>query len=262
METCPNCGAEIRSTARFCTTCGFRIPERTAGVAESGGSASSWGVAAVESTTTTEAPELVTWPPVRSESIVAAVVESDVVAVADEPPAATTPEPPALVVPAVPEAPGRLASIVDEETINDTTENKVNIALFHIERLQQLVPDITGWSEEQAASVNKAIASLEKSLEGREDDGDPYHGLRETVKTARTRNRDIDVMVALTDRAAEIQDLLAAHDGYSKAVRDSLFALKPAAVDYVAAVKAPARRAPRKRTTRTTTTPAPDSATE
>ncbi|MEZ4498859.1 MAG: hypothetical protein R2839_02105 [Thermomicrobiales bacterium] len=167
----------------------------------------------------------------------------------------------AVVVPApVPmSAPGPAPQVVAEETINDAAANQVNIALFHIERLKQLVPDITGWSEDQAAAVNRAIGALETALKGREDASDPYHGLRETVKAAKTRNRDIDVMVALTDRAAEIEDLLSAHDQYSSGVREALFAIKPAAVNYVAAAtRRPARKSPAKRTRKTaTTTPAP-----
>jgi hypothetical protein len=133
---------------------------------------------------------------------------------------------------------------VAEETINDMAENRVNIALFHIERLRQLVPDITGWSEEQAASVQRAIDALEQSLRGREEDENPFEALRETLKLARRNPRNIDVMVSLTDRAAEIEDLLDAHDQYSHGVREALVAIKPAAVNYVAQTR---RRPPRRR---------------
>jgi hypothetical protein len=132
---------------------------------------------------------------------------------------------------------GPVPDVIAENTINDMAENRVNIALFHIERLRQLVPDITGWSEQQAGSVNTAIFQLETALKGREEAGDPYLALRETVKAAKRRPRDIDVMIALADRAAEIEDLLAAHDTYSLGVREALFAIKPAAVSYVAAAK-------------------------
>jgi hypothetical protein len=138
--------------------------------------------------------------------------------------------------------------VIAENTINDMAENRVNIALFHIERLRQLVPDITGWSEQQAGSVDTAIFQLETALKGREDAGDPYQALRETVKAAKRDPRDIDVIIALADRATEIEDLIEAHDTYSLGVREALFAIKPAAVNYVTETKKrPARRRPSRR---------------
>ncbi len=164
-----------------------------------------------------------------------------------------------LAPPAEPAYSGPVPDVVAEETINDMAENRVNIALFHIERLQQLIPDITGWSEQQAASVNRAIETLETALKGREDAGDPYQALRDTVRAARRQSRDIDVMVALTDRAAEIEDLLEAHDKYSYGVREALIAIKPAAVNYIAETrKRPVRRrAAARKKAAPTTTPAP-----
>ena len=85
--------------------------------------------------------------------------------------------------------------------------------------------------------MNTAIFQLETALRGREEAGDPYLALRETVKAAKRHPRDIDVMIALADRAAEIEDVLAAHDTYSLGVREALFAIKPAAVSYVAAAR-------------------------
>ncbi len=249
METCPNCGSEIRPTARFCTSCGYRIPERSiGGAAEPESFSAGWIVpesviAPVAAETVWEGepePEPVSW----TDPVVDAAV------VATEP--AVTVDPVAVVA-----ASGPILDVVAEETINDTTENKVNIALFHIERLKQLVPDITGWSEEQAVAVNKAITSLETSLKGREGDGDPFEALRETVRTAVRKNRDIDVMVALTDRASEIEDLLKAHDAYSKGVREALIAIKPAAVNYVAELKRKPVARKRSSARKTTTTPAP-----
>jgi len=255
METCPNCGAEIRPTARFCTSCGYRIPERSIqNPVEPTSASSAWGVPV--------SPEV----PAPAETIGATeAVAEPVVWEASVPPAPESPQESnvqaglAVVEKteevAVPVSP--IAGIVAEETINDTTENKVNIALFHIERLQQLVPDITGWSEEQAKAVNKAIDSLESALKGRESDGESFEALRENVKAAKRQSRNIDVMVALTDRAAEIEDLLDAHDQYSRGVREALISIKPAAVNYVAEVKRKShtrrRAAPRK----TTTTPEP-----
>ena len=151
--------------------------------------------------------------------------------------------------------------LATEESINDAAENRINIALFHVERLRQLVPDLTGWSEEQAATVEKAILSLEAGLKGREDQGDPYVTLRATVAEAKKDPRDIDVMIALSDRAAEIEDLLAAHDQYSQALREALIEIKPVAVTYVAQRKKPTRKSTarprRKPAAKTTTTPAP-----
>jgi hypothetical protein len=271
METCPNCGNDVRPTARFCTSCGFRMPERASGAGETGSTAggssitSGWGVVSTEpeqtieqpafqerpspfaapaepgmaATTTTQQPAAASQQAGEQSAVEAAgtgaieQVESelrrDQVEESESPP--------------VPVPTGLIPDVVAEETINDQAANRVNIALFHIERLRQLVPDITGWSEEQAASVDKAIAALETALSGREEAGDPYQSLRETVKIAKRDPRDIDIMIALTDRAGEIEDLLAAHDAYSTGVRDALFAIKPAAVDYVAAAKKrPARR--------------------
>lgn len=250
METCPNCGSEIRPTARFCTSCGYRIPERLLGSPSEG---SGWAVA------------ITTAPPDLDEAFADPApvpVSWSMATVADEAGPAPVEEPsaePEDVVAWQATAPVEtIPSVVAEETINDTTANKVNIALFHIERLQQLVPDITGWSEEQAGAVNKAIASLETSLKGREADSEPFEALRETVRTAVKKNRDIDVMVALTDRASEIEDLLNAHDAYSRAVREALTSIKPAAVNYVAEVKRkPARRSSSRTRAKTTTTPAP-----
>jgi hypothetical protein len=276
METCPNCGNEIRPTARFCTSCGFRMPERTPGAAAEeaqrlAAQPSGWGTPPeTEDTapqpavqmTDTAAPTGPETPPTPATSDWSATPAAP----AQPAPAAVEPAPVAAVEPAMPSGP--VPDVIAENTINDMAENRVNIALFHIERLRQLVPDITGWSEQQASSVNTAIFQLETALKGREESGDPYPALRETVKAARRRPRDIDVMIALADRAGEIEDLLIAHDTYSLGVREALFAIKPAAINYVtAATRRPAHRRHTRRTSPThataaTTTVEPTAAAE
>ena len=262
MENCPNCGNELRPTARFCTSCGFRMPEQSATATTTGGGSDGlpaqslgWGVPVTEPA-----------PAVDKTSAAAAAAASDpdpnsIPGVVQWKPVETPPaqaEPAASPVEPVPAGeietiapPGPIPDVVAENTINDMAENRVNIALFHIERLKQLVPDITGWSEQQASSVDLAISALDMALKGREEAGDPYQSLRETLKIARRDPRDIDLMIALADRAGEIEDLLAAHDQYSAGVREALFAIKPAAVNYVTEVtKRPAKGRARRTATK------------
>jgi len=137
----------------------------------------------------------------------------------------------------------------DQESLVDMSQNKVNIALYHIETLRQLLPELSAWSVERAQSVNAAIAAMETAIEGREADDDTFYGLRLTVDAARKDPRDIDVMIALSDRALDIQDLLKAHDAYSTGIRKALIDLKPLAVEYV---KVPKRRAAPARKSSTT----------
>ncbi|MGC4047605.1 MAG: hypothetical protein QM758_27745 [Armatimonas sp.] len=126
-----------------------------------------------------------------------------------------------------------------DDSVSNVSANKINIALYHIETLRQLIPDLTQWSVERAGAVNSAIAAMELALKGREADDQPFNGLRHTVAAARKDPRDIDVMIALSDRALDIEDLLKAHDNYSIALRTALIDLKPLAVEYV---KIPAKR--------------------
>jgi hypothetical protein len=253
MDQCPNCGQQIRSTARFCTSCGFRLPERRSsdvvtGQGEEHASselASQWGAPAtstilpvpLDEVPGQQSTELV---PVNGQS---ESTEHDLFASAlplsestDDTELDGSAEDEAIAVPT------ELEKVVKEETISNVSENKITIALFHIERLRQLVPDLSGWSEEQAGAINQAIEHLEGAIKGREQEDAPYHGLRETVAAARKDPRDIDVMIALSDRAIDIEDLLAVHDRYSIGIRESLIALKPIAVESVKVPKKQSRR--------------------
>lgn len=137
----------------------------------------------------------------------------------------------------------------EEDSLVDLSQNRINIALYHIETLRQLVPELSEWSEDRAQSVNSAIAAMEAAIKGREADDVTYNGLRHTVAAARKDPRDIDVMIALSDRAVDIEDLLAAHDKYSIGIRTALIDLKPLAVEYV---RVPVKRRPPARKPATT----------
>jgi hypothetical protein len=225
VDKCPNCGAEIRSTSRFCTSCGFRIPERP--TADSSADA-------VPSYASTWQPQ-----PTRQDASLSKSIENREASESRETAEKAEASAPAhdwsapLVAPSpiVREESAGFREV--EETIADISENKINIALYHIDRIREMLPDLSQWTQDRANAVNDAIAHMEEAIKGRESDDEPYHGLRETVAAARRRPRDIDVMVALTDRATDIADLLAAHDSYSIGIRKSLIALKPLAVEYV-----------------------------
>lgn len=273
MEQCPNCGQPIRGTARFCTSCGYRIPERPQGstsTSSASGFASTW---IEESTGAVAAAEPVaaasTWPaaPVVVEE---SVEETEVVAYA---PASVAAEPvsyapPVIAVDPIEEIVAATAGYNDDQdTLIDISQNKVNIALYHIETLKQLMPELSAWSVERAQSVNDAIAAMETAIKGRESDEETFNGLRHTVAAARKDPRDIDVMIALSDRSLDIQDLLKAHDAYSIGIRKALIDLKPLAVEYVRVPKrraAPARKSPttraRSTTSKTTTAAKPAAA--
>lgn len=254
MEQCPNCGQPIRATARFCTSCGYRIPERPQGstsTSSSTGLASTW---IEESTGAPAAAEPVdaasTWP----AAPVADVVEEEVDVVETVPDSVYAP--PAVVmveskqIDPIDEIVAATAGYNDDQdTLSDISQNKVNIALYHIETLKQLLPELSAWSIERAQTVNDAIAAMETAIKGREDDEITYNGLRHTVAAARKDPRDIDVMIALSDRALDIEDLLKAHDAYSIGIRKALIDLKPLAVEYI---KVPKRRAASARKSPTT----------
>lgn len=276
MEPCPNCGQPIRATARFCTSCGYRIPERAPGSTDesSSGFASTW----IEETTGV-APEAIveadpasTWPVTVTEASTDSSNALDVqwiapdlvqqVAEIDE----TIYVAPVAVAPTTNEIVASTAGFnASDDSISNVSANKINVALYHIETLRQLMPDLTQWSEERAGAVNSAIAAMELALKGREADDQPFNGLRHTVAAARKDPRDIDVMVALSDRALDIEDLLKAHDQYSYALRTALIDLKPLAVEYVKVPpkrRAPARKpaASRSTSTKSTSTAAKSSA--
>lgn len=241
MEPCPNCGQPVRSTARFCTSCGYRIPERPQGSTNENTSfAATW---VDESTGTAAQPvaadsnPAATWPETPEIVAVAETVEV-VEAVPD-----TIYAPPAVAVDPIDEIVAATAGFnADEDSLVNRSENRINIALYHIETLRQLIPELSEWSEERAQSVNNAIAAMEAAIKGREEDTNPYVGLRQTVAAARQDPRDIDVMIALSDRAIDIEDLLKAHDAYSIGIREALIDLKPLAVEYV--LVPPKRRPP------------------
>ncbi len=48
MERCPNCGASVRHGAKFCTTCGFRLPEELGEATSSGDAEATVGGVAAE----------------------------------------------------------------------------------------------------------------------------------------------------------------------------------------------------------------------
>lgn len=257
VEPCPNCGQPIRATARFCTSCGYRIPERPQGSTDkssSSGFASTW---IEESTGTAPAVEpppspAATWPTTTAETAVsepAAVPVAPVVVEEVE----TTNES-LFAAPVV--APDPIDEIVaatagfnsEDDSIVDRSHNKINMALFHIETLRQLLPDLSNWSEDRAEAVNAAIAAMEAAIAGREGDDETFGSLRQTVAAAKKDPRDIDVMIALSDRSKDIEDLLEAHDKYSIGIRTALIELKPLAVEYV---NVPKKRAPARKTTST-----------
>jgi hypothetical protein len=255
VEPCPNCGQPVRATARFCTSCGYRIPERAQGSTSSAtsGFASSW---IEESTGTAAAAEPVaaesTWPAAPAAEVVEETV--DVVETAETVPAVVY-APPVVAVDPIDEIVAATAGYNDDQdSIVDMSQNKVNIALYHIETLRQLIPELSAWSIERAQSVNEAIAAMETAIKGREADDDTYYGLRQTVASARKDPRDIDVMIALSDRALDIEDLLKAHDAYSIGIRKALIDLKPLAVEYVRVPKRRAAPARKSSTTRSRST--------
>lgn len=255
METCPNCGQPIRATARFCTSCGYRIPERAQGSTSNSNSSfsSTW---IEESTGTATVAEPIapasTWPTAPAAAVVEEKVE--IVEVVEAAPDVVY-APPVVAVDPIDDIVAATAGYNDDqESLVEMSQNKVNIALYHIETLRQLMPELSAWSVERAQSVNEAIAAMEAAVKGREADEETFNGLRQTVAAARKDPRDIDVMIALSDRALDIEDLLKAHDAYSIGIRNALIDLKPLAVEYVRVPKrrtAPARKpaTPRTRST-------------
>ena len=150
--------------------------------------------------------------------------------------------PPAIAVDPIDEIVAATAGFnAIDGTIAKTSANKINVALYHIETLRQLMPDLSNWSQDRAEAVNDAIAAMEAALKGREEEEAPFSSLRQTVAAAKKDPRDIDVMIALSDRSKDIEDLLAAHDKYSIGIRTALIDLKPLAVEYI--------RMPKRRTT-------------
>jgi hypothetical protein len=220
VEPCTICGQPVRSTSRFCSSCGYRVPEHssTAAPASSSGLASSWPAPAVE---TVETVEVVGVPLYAALEVVADPIDEIIAATAG------------------------FNEVGD--SLVDVSLNKINVALYHVESIRQMVPDLSAWSEERAQLVNSAIAALEAALKGREADDNTFYGLRQTVVAAKRDPRDIDTMIALSDRSMDSEDLLKAHDKYSIGVRTALIDLKPLAVEYVRVPKK--RRAPARRTT-------------
>lgn len=253
VEPCPNCGQPIRATARFCTSCGYRIPERVQGSTD--GSSANFASTWVEESTGVVPEAIVdvdpaaTWPVAVAETPEDTVRAIDAEWIAPEAGDHVTEidtivyAAPVAAVPATNEIVASTAGFnASDDSVSNVSQNKINVALYHIETLRQLMPDLTQWSVERAGAVNAAIAAMEMALKGREADDQPFNGLRQTVAAARKDPRDIDVMIALSDRSMDIEDLLKAHDEYSYALRSALIDLKPLAVEYVRVP--PKRRAP------------------
>lgn len=256
MEPCPNCGQPVRATARFCTSCGYRIPERPQGSTSAHtttGFASTWIESDEVDTPVVEhsSEPATTWPatpepPAASQEVQWAppvTIENTETGIVAAPPTEVVPDPLDEIVAAT------AGFNSEEESIADRSQNQINIALYHVETLRQLLPGLSNWSEERAQSVNAAIAAMEAAIAGREADDSPFDSLRQTIVAAKKDPRDIDVMIALSDRATDIEDLLLAHDKYSIGIRQALIDLKPLAVEYVSVPKA--RRAPARKSTST-----------
>lgn len=93
MDRCPNCGSSVRAGAKFCTTCGFRLPIQPLAPAQPTSARSPFDL-------TSSAPASSRWPnPADSPAAPVAPVEPAAPAeqaLDQEPPAEAIPDPPAV----------------------------------------------------------------------------------------------------------------------------------------------------------------------
>lgn len=273
IDRCPNCGQTVRPGARFCTSCGFRLPEQPA---ESAPQASRSPFA----TTSTVSPWWRSGPPPETpaerESAPAEPQESqpaphggEVAASAEGAPSETVaeaPEAPAvepapevaeagLVHEAAPawqaqapaveefEAPPVVGPASWEETVAALQQREeapapvipgpVEVGVGEpLKRAEELLDELRALLPQLAARGAVAVdpevvaAGLEAAREDLAMKRATFDALGEVAERARSHPRDLDVMLDLVARAADIIELKAAYTRALAAIDDVLAALR------------------------------------
>lgn len=203
---CPNCGSHNRTTAKFCVTCGVRIPDEAP--------------AARDPFTAT--PATATWPAPPSAAAQPAVAEPASVPApsgwggwgaptpAAEPPTAARAIAAEEVEFDIHEAIDRPAPAADPG-IETPGDDALGQAIELLDTLRDLLPTVL--ASAGGTAVGNAAAVLAQTSD------DDYSALRAMVAEATERPRDIDVMIRLSQRIGDITDLLAERDRLRAALR-------------------------------------------
>ena len=202
---CSNCGFDNRTTAKFCVTCGVRIPDAAP--------------PARDPYTATAATA--TWPAPTRPAEAAAAQDSWAGWGAPSEPGESTLNQPAEVVAALEQAldegdaaaMGAAAPLTRMPAFGDAAPagDALGQAIELLDTLRGLLPIALATSAVGAGHDADAVLA--------QTSDDDYSALRGLVAEAEARPRDIDVMIRLSQRIDDITDLLAERDRLRAALR-------------------------------------------
>jgi len=254
MDRCPNCGAPVRSGAKFCTTCGFQLS--VADDAPSTGGA--WSGGAGEPTPATPLSDAGADPmPVEAPEAVGSDTVSDAprtdeasswmaAATSAWPPSWEAPTAPTTALDAdgieaspspageVPESNASPPAMVDARSEDEGERgdpgaaDPLATARALVEELRDLLPAVAaGAGFRPAPNLDGVAADLDAAR--RQPDAArsrEFDALRAALEHARDRPRDVDTMLDLVGRVAVVLALLDAHDRYATAIDRAVAALR------------------------------------
>lgn len=221
MNACPNCGADLRPNARFCTSCGFRLPETVEAPPP-----------ARQSPFETPSSSSEQWWKAAGLSRPPGIPDDEPAAGSAAPAAAPTPGEP-VEVPARPEVtppalPGwwrvqavGLTIVPDDQDAGAgtgaagdqgepvaTLSGPPEVLQDAVTRLQEALAALTAASRPE---VQQAVARV-RALAGPDAERDArIAGLAGAVATATDRPRDVDTMLELVNHLETIDLLLRSH---------------------------------------------------
>lgn len=263
MDRCPNCGAPVRVGAKFCTTCGFRLPEAATDVppvadvsstgpaeADAAGresmavsprtdESSDWLAAAASAWPASWEPRPDPNPVSAAASVEAPPPSADEVPEADstagggtiasvETDAAGLTEP---SMAASGQARSAGVSLAEQAAQSDLgAADPLATAKALVDELRALLPAVAaGAGSRPGPDVDAVVADLDAAR--RQPDAArtrEFDALRAALEHARAQPRDIDTVLDLVGRVDVVLALQAAHDRYATAIDRAVAALRGA----------------------------------
>lgn len=220
MNRCPNCAAQNREGAKFCTSCGFRLPAESAPLTTSERSpfATTSTVPPYEepsvppSQAPTTEPGFATWNTPPADEAAPGLSWN-----AAPPPNTSVPVSDDMIASLVADA-DQGAEAADAESAVDRrikpSSSSIDHALKLVRDLEYELIELAEATPGRAGGDSRLLANAIADLQD-EDDLAP---LRNAVTTAQERPRDVDVMLDLVLRADALSALLTERDQLKSAI--------------------------------------------
>lgn len=243
MERCPNCGEMVRSGARYCTTCGYRMPDlpsEAPGVEVNADppapppASNGWPDFSPSQDEPLSGPPPEEPPPADESLDIAAVAELEAAAISSFWPAPPVAQ---AIVSTSAEVPTNGEEVEQSETVSALSveaEPDEPLEVEGSEARERVLAMIDELREYVVASPNDnrddlkgVIAELEvASTAPGAFDQDELASLRDTLLSARDRPRDLDTVLDLTGRIDSLVALVFAYERSHAAIERALDVLR------------------------------------